>query len=513
VNHAVDVGCAYLVAKQAPDGSWGADDKVHPLGRTALALLALHHGGDPSAKPVFDRGFQYLVTRLRESNAKREKGAPPPRHSTYETGVILMLLRAVGTSESRELMAPLAEGLVETFDRSQLAWGYPEGARDLSNTQYALLGLRAAMREDIRPRGLTELLPLALKGVLRHQTEEGGFTYTPGRFPTSSMTVAGLALLQYLQEEIDRLGLPAPERPKIAAATRRAQAWFEQVFSVDYNAEGRARVKSNLYYYLYGLERYCAFYDLAAVGGRDWYEEGARFLVGDQKEDGAWGELSDTCFAILFLRRAAFTDRTGRKIVATAPIEEKEPKPPTPPPPGPAELHPDPSIPFVRQWLVAGVFFGKPGADDALETDFIVEKRATALSGQSAGTKASRKWTAFESPEDKVDLQIVTKGGDRSATYAFAWLRSETKQDAILWLGSDDGVRVFLNGEMVLDHHHHDGVPQDSLRAPLQLESGWNRLLLKVENVGYFCYFFARVSDPEGKPIGGLTWSLSPTKK
>jgi hypothetical protein len=159
------------------------------------------------------------------------------------------------------------------------------------------------------------------------------------------------------------------------------------------------------------------------------------------------------------------------------------------------------------------VFFGKPGADDALETDFIGEKRANALSDQRAGTKASRKWTAFESPEDKVDLQIVTKPGDRSATYAFAWVRSETKQDAILWLSSDDGVRVFLNGEMVFEHHHHDAVPQDSLRALLKLEAGWNRLLLKVENVGYFCYFFARVSDPEGKPIAGLTWSLSPTKK
>jgi len=66
------------------------------------------------------------------------------------------------------------------------------------------------------------------------------------------------------------------------------------------------------YYYLYGLERAGILYGTETFGSHEWYPEGAEFLLANQRADGAWiskdnayaNAVWDTCFAILFLRRA-----------------------------------------------------------------------------------------------------------------------------------------------------------------------------------------------------------------
>jgi hypothetical protein len=53
-------------------------------------------------------------------------------------------------------------------------------------------------------------------------------------------------------------------------------------------------------------------YDTPFVGNHDWYLDGAQVILKAQKPDGSWAESGpatmrptwDTCFAILFLKRA-----------------------------------------------------------------------------------------------------------------------------------------------------------------------------------------------------------------
>ena len=66
-----------------------------------------------------------------------------------------------------------------------------------------------------------------------------------------------------------------------------------------------------LYYYLYAVERTGILSDLDTFGKIDWYKTGAEFILDAQKAEGHWdegntygGTVKDTCFAILFLRRA-----------------------------------------------------------------------------------------------------------------------------------------------------------------------------------------------------------------
>jgi hypothetical protein len=91
-------------------------------------------------------------------------------------------------------------------------------------------------------------------------------------------------------------------------------AWLDKNWSVKENIGPPETSKGDahgwLYYYLYAIERTGMLYDTALIGNHDWYLDGARELLAAQKADGSWDASSykhptwDTCFAILFLKRA-----------------------------------------------------------------------------------------------------------------------------------------------------------------------------------------------------------------
>src|SRR5262249_53995822 len=60
--------------------------------------------------------------------------------------------------------------------------------------------------------------------------------------------------------------------------------------------------------FLWSLERMAVIYDLKLVDGKDWYAWGSEIILKHQGDDGSWSErfpgVPDTCFALLFLKRA-----------------------------------------------------------------------------------------------------------------------------------------------------------------------------------------------------------------
>ncbi len=87
--------------------------------------------------------------------------------------------------------------------------------------------------------------------------------------------------------------------------------WLAKNFSVTgnpgpYEHGGMAEnSKHQYYYYLYGLERAGMLYGTEVIGTHKWYPEGAKVLIEAQAAGGQWGDgVHDTCFAILFLKRA-----------------------------------------------------------------------------------------------------------------------------------------------------------------------------------------------------------------
>ena len=179
--------------------------------------------------------------------------------------------------------------------------GTPQGPAtgDNSNTQYAILGLRACIESNISIPDAT--LQSAKKWLLASQNKDGSWGYSSlGIIPSpgyGSMTlgaVGSLVIVKYHLKELKELN-------KEAWFTN-GMKWLTNKYTVSKNPEGDQQW---LYYYLYAMERLGVLAEQEKIGNNNWYLDGAKFLVAKQSESGEWnGNISDTCFALLFLTKA-----------------------------------------------------------------------------------------------------------------------------------------------------------------------------------------------------------------
>lgn len=351
VDKAIGLGMKYISALQRKDGAIRQRDD-YPMGRTALALLALLKSGVNRHEPLVKRALAHL------------RGLPLAR--TYSVSLLIMALEAanVNPSEAEILAAMRRRGrlrrpflprklsaadlewmrraagwlLARSVDRR--VWHYPSesGGRgrrrgfDHSNTQYAVLGLKAASRcgvavpADVWKRVASHFLAAQVASgpeVVRRvrPAPRPGSPYAPAgpRYAVharsrgwgyldrttaayGSMTSAGVGTLA-----IARSGLLLAGALSHGMATRIRQsihdglAWMERHYSVLHNPYHGGW----FYYYLYGLERACVLTNTAYLGERDWYREGAHLLVITQARGGSWQRNAiETAFALLFLKRA-----------------------------------------------------------------------------------------------------------------------------------------------------------------------------------------------------------------
>ncbi|MDQ1256517.1 MAG: hypothetical protein QG656_1113, partial [Candidatus Hydrogenedentes bacterium] len=95
-------------------------------------------------------------------------------------------------------------------------------------------------------------------------------------------------------------------------------------------------------------------------------------------------------------------------------------------------------------------------------------------------------------------------GGDNAAAYLRTNLIAPTAQEAVLKLGSNDGVKVWLNGEVVHGNNVGRGCAPDSDTVTVKLNAGANPLVLKVTQSGGDWAACARVQKPDGSAIDGL---------
>jgi hypothetical protein len=106
------------------------------------------------------------------------------------------------------------------------------------------------------------------------------------------------------------------------------------------------------------MERVAVLYDLQTLGKKDWYLWGAEILLCHQHPDGYWDDekaypgespIVNTCFALLFLRRANLTpDLSKRLLVDTSVLTSKVENRISPPvAPYPHEVLPKPLVQTV----------------------------------------------------------------------------------------------------------------------------------------------------------------------
>lgn len=105
-------------------------------------------------------------------------------------------------------------------------------------------------------------------------------------------------------------------------------------------------------------------------------------------------------------------------------------------------------------------------------------------------------------------LAEVIGGSDRVA-YLRSRVWSPKEQSALLEVGSNDGVKVWFNGELIHALNIPRGLNAWEDKLPVTLKSGWNDVMLGVYQHGGTWSACARMRNPLGKPLTGLRVSLA----
>jgi hypothetical protein len=352
IDAAIRKGGEHL--KVAPSGA----DWLHP-NCDELILLAMIHAGVPETNPKFDEYLRHCLQA--------------PLEKTYKVALLAMCLEELDASGYQMKIAQCAAFLLDNqAANGQWLYGKPvdvknypfverekktatdakPGARefgpvvrehkkpsksilvpqtkhegesgDNSNSQYAALGLRACFDANIKLPA--EALHLARKWWVESQWPDESDGAKAGKNAVNSggesTKIQGWSYKKSGDE-----GQNAPTQAMSAGAVG-ATVIYEYMLGRDFKKDAVTKAGVNWIakhytingglYYLYALERAGMLYDTPKFGDHDWYMEGAKVLVNSQNADGSWGKNDkpekdtwDTCFAILFLKKATRGVATG----------------------------------------------------------------------------------------------------------------------------------------------------------------------------------------------------------
>ena len=119
------------------------------------------------------------------------------------------------------------------------------------------------------------------------------------------------------------------------------------------------------------------------------------------------------------------------------------------------------------------------------------------------------QWEQMGGFRGVVRINSVIGGADNAAAYLRSSIWSDKQQNATLELGSDDGVKVWLNGEPIHANNASRGVSPGQDKVKVTLKQGWNNLLLKVTNGGADWGACARFVGSDNRPLAGIKEMVS----
>jgi poly(3-hydroxybutyrate) depolymerase len=176
---------------------------------------------------------------------------------------------------------------------------------------------------------------------------------------------------------------------------------------------------------------------------------------------------------------------------------------------------PDDSI-FLQDWLVLGSFACK--SPDEIDIDFLKEQNGEVnvqpAEGQVVNISGTNyKWTRVQC-KDIVDLQKFFQGGrnEDAVAYAFATINRKEAGKMTFMLGSDDGVKVWVNGIMLHRVLTQRALLIDEDRIVANLNAGENHILLKIQqSKGGWGFAVRMLVNPNQFNLitGSITFSLS----
>ena len=128
---------------------------------------------------------------------------------------------------------------------------------------------------------------------------------------------------------------------------------------------------------------------------------------------------------------------------------------------------------------VNGAELGDTIGDYAWQPGFLVDDSNTASLGNNINKLVRQSGVVRGHLAEDPFYQVLT---DNHAFYGLIMLSSDTAQSALMHVGSDDMVKIWLNGTVVHNNPAFRGASGFQETFPINLEAGDNLLLVKVNN-------------------------------
>jgi len=126
-------------------------------------------------------------------------------------------------------------------------------------------------------------------------------------------------------------------------------------------------------------------------------------------------------------------------------------------------------------------------------------------------TPGAANFKPYESPADFVDLlKVFPDAPDKCVAYAETYVWSPKDQEVRMWLGMNDGMRVWLNGRNIHTGRYYSIVNWDDKSLPdtvansAHLQQGWNHFVVKVDRLGGGWGFSISLVTFDNTPVDGL---------
>ncbi len=168
--------------------------------------------------------------------------------------------------------------------------------------------------------------------------------------------------------------------------------------------------------------------------------------------------------------------------------------------------------PYIRSFLLNG--FHQDISDnfwEYLTTNYLGGVDESTLDPHVGDVTNGTTWTTYDSGSPYINLGEYCNNAEYGACYAYARVYASAETSCQLWMGYNDGARVWLNGDEVLYDNRYGGFEYDMTKVNVTLHAGENRLMIKISQwMGDFgCS--ARFCTENGSAVDGLTYDPEPT--
>lgn len=163
---------------------------------------------------------------------------------------------------------------------------------------------------------------------------------------------------------------------------------------------------------------------------------------------------------------------------------------------------------YLTAWQFAGAYSLQSGESGSLfAKEFPPEKGDTTVAWRpmNAGTQAARPWM--------MDLLATRTGEAQCVGYARTWVHSSVAQPARVEFGTDDGHKLWCNGEPIAQADRGGAAVPGEFQSIVSLRQGWNALLLKVVQDTGPWEFCLRLRTSTGAKLEGLRVQALPPER